>query len=104
MKLDKKWAIYLLVVLLCACSGNDYLIPNLEVPVVELKDGLNYGPAKPDADKELKITFRAPSNSPLYGYTGDVYIYIGILSEDVWQFVPAAWNVNIDKCKMTIVR
>ncbi len=102
----------LLGLLLCcfiigSCSDDKYEIikPTLpgetdpDEPSVELKDGLNYSSATPDADKELKITFKAPSTSDLYGYTGDVYIHTGIV-DGTWLYVPAAWDENIDKCKM----
>lgn len=64
-------------------------------------DGLNYSPSSPNADQALKITFKAPSSSALYGYAGDVYIHIGVVSEGTWMYVPAAWTTNLDKCKMT---
>lgn len=72
-----------------------------EVPAGELKDGFNYAPSAPDADKELKITFKAAKSSALYGYQGDVYLHAGVISEGVWGYVPAAWTENLSKCKMT---
>ena len=63
--------------------------------------GLSYSPENPDADQALTITFRADTKSPLYGYTGDVYVHIGVIDEGDWMFVPAEWNQNVDKCKMT---
>ena len=66
-----------------------------------LKEGLTWSPENPDADSELTINFKAPVKSKLYGYTGDVYIHIGVITEGVWAFVPAEWNENIAKCKMT---
>ena len=65
--------------------------------------GLSYKPEKPDADQALTITFKADSESQLSGYTGDVYIHTGIIDEGDWMFVPANWDQNIDKCKMTLV-
>ena len=64
-------------------------------------EGLSHSPEKPDADEPLTLTFKANSKSALYGYTGDVYIHIGVVSEGDWQHVPADWTENIDKCKMT---
>ena len=64
-------------------------------------EGLSHSPEKPDADEPLTLTFKADSQSALYGYTGDVYIHIGVVSEGDWQHVPADWTENIDKCKMT---
>ena len=63
--------------------------------------GLSYSPKEPDADQTLTITFRADNKSQLYGYTGDVYVHIGVIDEGNWMFVPADWNQNLAKCKMT---
>ena len=63
-------------------------------------EGLSYTPEKPDADQPLTLTFKANSKSALYGYTGDVYVHIGVVSDGDWQHVPADWGQNIDKCKM----
>ncbi|MDD3787585.1 MAG: alpha-amylase, partial [Petrimonas sp.] len=90
------WFVMLLFVIGC---GDD--IPQVKPPAETIKEGLNYSPAAPDADQELKITFKASSTSPLYNYTGDVYIHIGVVANGTWMFVPAAWNENIAKCKMT---
>lgn len=70
-----------------------------EEPVV-VPDGLSYSPEKPDADQPLTITFKADSKSKLYGYAGEVYAHIGVVSEGTWLYVPAAWDQNIDKCHM----
>ncbi|ADV44995.1 alpha-amylase family glycosyl hydrolase [Bacteroides helcogenes] len=67
---------------------------------IAVPDGLSYSPEKPDADHPLTITFKADTKSALYGYTGDVYMHIGIVSEGTWLFVPAEWSENKDKCKM----
>ena len=66
-----------------------------------IPEGLSWTPEKPDADEPLTIHFRADSKSALYGYTGDVYVHIGVVSEGDWQYVPAAWDENKDPCKMT---
>lgn len=63
--------------------------------------GLSFSPEEPDADQPVTITFKADNQSPLYGYSGEVYVHIGVVSEGTWFFVPADWNENIDKCKMT---
>ncbi len=106
----KKNILFLFLILFALSCGKDPEIefpkpepkPDPETPVV-VKDGFSFSPETPDADKELTITFKATSASPLHSskYTGDVYAHIGIVSEGVWQFVPADWNVNIPKCKMT---
>lgn len=89
-----------LLVVLGACTKDEPLIldPDPEPEPGELKEGVNYEPSSPDADKELKITFKAAKSSALYGYTGDVYIHAGVNAD--WQFVPAEWNENLNKCKM----
>ena len=64
-------------------------------------EGLSYSPEKPDADQPLTLTFKANNKSALYGYTGEVYVHIGVVSDGDWQYVPADWGQNIDKCKMS---
>lgn len=81
--------------LFAACSDNDK-----DDFTIEEVEGLNYSPQTPDADQALTITFKAPTSSALFGYKGDVYIHTGIVSEGDWQYVPAEWNQNTDKCKM----
>lgn len=90
-----------LLVVLGSCTKDEPLIldPDPEPEPGELKEGLNYDPVAPNADKELKITFKAAKTSALYGYTGDVYIHTGIV-DGTWLYVPAEWEKNIDKCKM----
>lgn len=68
---------------------------------VELVDGFNYSVKELNADQPLTITYKAPAASPLSGYEGDVYLHTGIIAEGTWKFVPADWNQNIDKCKLT---
>lgn len=67
---------------------------------VTIPDGLSYTPSAPDADQPVTLTFKADAKSALYGYAGDVYVHIGVVSEGTWQFVPADWSENKDKCKM----
>jgi 1,4-alpha-glucan branching enzyme len=80
----------------CSSSSNDVLEEEQKI-----YEGLNYSPISPNADQSLKITFKAPSSSALYGYTGDVYIHIGVVADGSWMYVPADWSTNIAKCKMT---
>ena len=63
-------------------------------------DGLSFRPGTPDADLPLTLYFKATKDSPLYDYTGDVYVHAGVVSEGSWMHVPADWNTNVDKCKM----
>ncbi len=101
MQISSK-VIYLLFFLLLTLScGKDPVVP--PEPPVTIKEGLSWSIATPDADKELTIWFKAPADSPLYNYAGDVYIHTGVVSEGTWRYVPAEWNENIAKCKMTSV-
>ncbi|MGB4567460.1 MAG: alpha-amylase family glycosyl hydrolase, partial [Dysgonamonadaceae bacterium] len=93
--------LWLIALIVFSCSKDD--TPPTEPPVTEIKEGFNLSPAEPDADKELTITFKAPKTSALYGYKGDVYIHTGVVSEGQWLYVPAAWEQNLEKCKMTVI-
>ena len=66
-------------------------------------DGLSFRPGAPDADLPLTLYFKATKDSPLYDYTGDVYVHAGVVSEGSWMHVPVDWNTNVDKCKMNRV-
>ncbi|NDV82854.1 alpha-amylase family glycosyl hydrolase [Bacteroides sp. 51] len=70
-------------------------------PDPELAEGITLTPASLDDTAEAKITFKAPKSSALYGYTGDVYAHIGVVEGTDWLYVPADWDENISKCKMT---
>lgn len=97
------------LVLLCvlwlscfACSGDrDIPMPEPPEPGSTLIDGFNYSTETPDADQPLTITFKAAKASPLYGYTKEVYLYAGVIADDVWMYMPAKWAENTDKCKMS---
>jgi 1,4-alpha-glucan branching enzyme len=109
MKDPIKSFLYLLLLLFALSCGDDPVVtpepepkPEPELPVT-IKEGISWSPESPDADKELTIWFKAASNSALYNYTGEVYIHIGVVSEGTWKYVPAAWDENIAKCKMTKV-
>lgn len=88
---------FVLIILSVLFSCKD-VITDPPLPIV---DGISFFPATPDADGELTIIFKAISTSALYGYTGDVYAHIGVVTEGTWYFVPADWGQNIEKCKMT---
>lgn len=69
----------------------------------EIKEGITLDPTEVDADKPLTITFKAPTGSPLYGYTGKVYAHMGLTETEgssAWFQVPAEWNQNLDKMEM----
>ncbi|MCD8182660.1 MAG: alpha-amylase [Bacteroides sp.] len=72
------------------------------VKSISTPEGFSYSPEEPDADQPVVITFKAGTKSALYGYNGDVYIHIGVVNEGAWDFVPADWTENKDKCKMTL--
>lgn len=91
----------LFLLILISCSKDDN--PPIEPPETEIKDGINLIPTNPEADKELTIIFKAPKTSALYAEKGDVYIHAGIVSEGEWMHVPAAWDQNLEKCKMIVV-
>lgn len=100
----------LISIFLFSCSEDPVIVPDKpkpEEPKPEepamLNDWFSWQPEKPDADEELTIFFKAPSSSELYNYTGEVYVHIGIVNEGVWQNVPADWDENISKCKMSPV-
>lgn len=66
-----------------------------------IAEGISMDPSVPDADSEAVLYFKAASDSPLYGYTGDVYVHIGVIVEGEWLFVPASkWEENLERCKM----
>ena len=93
----------LLCLFICWSCSDDKDIPMPTPPPdggEDWKDGFNYSEESPDADSELTITFKASKASPLYGFKGDVYLHAGVVSEGVWQYVPAAWDENLPKCKM----
>lgn len=74
-----------------------------EIDITSLKDGVSIYPEVLDADEAAVIYFKAASDSPLHGHTGDIYAHIGVVdSYGDWKFVPADWGENIDKCKMKV--
>lgn len=74
----------------------------LDIDTSSLDDGFTLSPDDADADKPAKIYFKAGSSSALYGYSGDVYVHIGVADAyDEWQCVPSGWGENIDKCRMS---
>ncbi len=110
--------IWLLILAFAYGCGDDPMVkpdpeePDTEEPGTEdpgteepspLKDWFSWDPVTPDADKALIIYFKAPASSGLTNHKDDVYMHIGVVSEGAWQFVPAEWNENIAKCKMTKV-
>lgn len=108
MKKISFYSIVLLLILSIVSCGKDPEIefpkpdpkPDPETPGV-VKDGFSLNPETPDADKELTITFKAAAGTPLYGYTGDVYLYAGVISEGQWMYQPSTWTDNNAKYKMT---
>ena len=89
---------------LAACSDDNPVAPEPEPEPepepVEVPEGLSWIPEEPNADQELTIYFKAAASSALKGYTGEVYIHTGVVSEGTWLYVPAEWDENLDKCRM----
>lgn len=89
---------------LAACSDDNTVTPEPEPEPepepVEVPEGLSWIPEEPDADQELTIYFKAAASSALKGYTGEVYIHTGVVSEGTWLYVPAEWDENLYKCRM----
>lgn len=108
---SKYWILLLLFIASFACSDKPEIIlpdkPGTENPDPDpgtppsVKEGLTWSPEQADADKELTITFRAPKSSKLYGETGDVYLYTGVIAEGEWKYHPKEWTDNNSKYKMT---
>lgn len=94
----------LLILLLTACKSDAPSTPmdDSRKPVT-VPEGFSFAPESPDADHTLTITFKASASSPIYRYTGDVYLHTGIISEGTWLYIPAGWDRNVEKCKMTKV-
>lgn len=63
--------------------------------------GVSAVPQHPKPDESVTIYFRADASSPLYNYKGDVYLHLGVVDGDTWLYVPAKWEENLSKCKMT---
>ena len=103
MKIDYRHLFFLFLLLLAVACGEDPVVIPEPEPPLPIKEGLSLSPSAADADKELTIWFKAASNSALYNYTGEVYIHTGVVSEGTWKYVPAEWNENIAKCRMTKV-
>ena len=92
------WNLMILIPLFSSCSSSNNDEPYVVKPII--KNGISTDLEVADADKPLIITFKADQTSQLYNYTGDVYAHIGIVNEGTWEYVPAAWDQNIEKCKM----
>ena len=74
----------------------------LNLDIKSLADGFTLSPEDADADKAAKIYFKASSSSALKGYSGDVYVHIGVADAyDKWQHVASDWGENVAKCKMS---
>ena len=83
--------------------------PDAENPPVQNPDenyvpdpasGISVTPVKPDADGGCTISLTALSTNEFLGYTGDVYLHIGIIIDGEWKFVESQWDVNDAKFKM----
>lgn len=83
-------------------GGGDPVVENpddIQDPAV-IPDGFSYLPQELNADKACVFYYKATGRDELVGYTGDVYVYTGaVYDSDEWQFQPAKWDENLDKCK-----
>jgi len=68
--------------------------------VPDPESGISVDPVKPDADGACTITLKALETNEFKGYTGDVYMHIGIVIDGEWKCVESQWDVNEDKFKM----
>ncbi len=64
--------------------------------------GFTFSPEQPNADEPLTITFKAETTSAFYGYSGGAYLHAGVIIEGVWNYVPAGWDENLEKCRFTM--
>ena len=84
--------------------GNDKPVQNPDENYVpDPESGLSVDPVKPDADGGCTITLNAVPTNEFMGYTGDVYLHIGIIIDGEWKCVESQWDVNDDKFKMQSV-
>ena len=65
--------------------------------------GISVEPTKPNADESCTIKFAPVEGHELYNYDGDIYVHLGVVVDGEWSFVPANWDENKEKCKMTKV-
>ena len=81
--------------------------PKPEVPgdavSPDAASGITVDPSVPDADAACTIKFNPKSGNPLYGHRGELYAHLGVVVEGEWTFVPAGWDVNLEKCHFTKV-
>ncbi len=80
-------------------NNNDDPTTN-ETTIVE---GFNFSPSTLNADESLTITFKAAASSALYGFSGDLYLHTGVITDGAWFYVPAEWSENLAKCKFEVV-
>lgn len=83
----------------CADNGTDSNHTDKD-SVIALQDGLNFSSNPANADSPLTITFKAPSGTALYGYSGNLYLYSGVGTD--WTGVPQ-WTDNESKYQMIAV-
>jgi 1,4-alpha-glucan branching enzyme len=67
---------------------------------------ITVSPTFPTDKDSLDITFNAAEGTKgLMGYTGDVYVHIGVITDKStstsdWKYVKASWNTNLPECKL----
>lgn len=96
------WTLLCLFTLVaCSDQNNELYITGPELPsldheptIDELEEGLTTYPTTFSTDKQGKIWYKAKSSDALYGYTGDVYVHIGI---NEWMYTPTTWGDNTNE-------
>lgn len=68
--------------------------------VINYPEGLSYSPEAANADEALTIYYKAEKTSALYNTTDDLYVHIGVGTENGWEHVITTWGQNDDKFKM----
>ena len=96
------WALLcLFTIVACSDQNNELYITGPDLPeldhepsIEELEEGLTTFPSTFKVDKQGKIWYKAKSSDALYGYTGDVYVHIGI---NDWIYTPTTWGDNTNE-------
>ncbi len=75
--------------------------PPIDEPVVDTLSTdtrIWTAPVEPNADQAMSLSFRAGEDSPLYNYEGELYAYVGVVSQsdtEVW-LGSGEWDENLD--------
>ncbi len=78
----------------------------LQVSTMAMAQVITWSPSFPTVNDSITVYFHADQGDQgLMNYTGDIYAHTGVLTDQStsssgWQYVIAAWNVNIPKAKL----